>query len=528
MFRVMLIDDDVPMLKVLRQMIDWEAHHLQIVGSTYSSAKALHMFEEVQPDIVITDIGLPQTNGIELADRFIGLKPDIRVIFLTCHEDFQYAQQAVKLKADDYLIKDQLTAEQLTQSLNKSVRLLKSRAGLINREAASGSSQLFRKDLLQRVIGGAPSETTVAYAGQIGISWNYPWFMLGIVSIHFSSFDNRYNQSEYPLILYAVYNIALELSETREGITPFLEQDNIVILYNFRLNLAQNANQHLHDYLQRLRFMCSHFLKLQPSVITVTDKVELKEIGPVYQHIVRGKCEFYESPDFIVSDALHVTSQIFQPAPKGFLESYVSELERAIIREDLEGIRDTLQEIAGVAREMSVVPGDFIRELSFMLRGIEVIFSSLKFEEDLFAYLARTRTLEDAMELVERKFMLAMRSRHKGTGSPVQEPKLQVIQQYIDQHLADNITSIDMARYLFLNPSYFSRYFKRMTGLTFTDYVHQHKMKVATKMLKMSSQNLESLAVGLGYSDRTYFSKVFKKYIGSTPSEYKARHSARR
>lgn len=60
MYRVMLIDDDVPMLKVLQQMIDWEANNLQIAGSTYSSAKAMHMFEEVRPDIVITDIGLPQ------------------------------------------------------------------------------------------------------------------------------------------------------------------------------------------------------------------------------------------------------------------------------------------------------------------------------------------------------------------------------------------------------------------------------------------------------------------------------------
>ncbi|GJM79454.1 hypothetical protein HMSSN139_19500 [Paenibacillus sp. HMSSN-139] len=68
----MLIDDDVPMLKVLRQMIDWEALNLQIVGSTYSSAKALLLFDEVQPDIVITDIGLPQTNGIELAERLPG------------------------------------------------------------------------------------------------------------------------------------------------------------------------------------------------------------------------------------------------------------------------------------------------------------------------------------------------------------------------------------------------------------------------------------------------------------------------
>ncbi|SMF90838.1 two-component system, response regulator YesN [Paenibacillus uliginis N3/975] len=528
MFRVMLIDDDVPMLKVLRQMIDWEAHHLQIVGSTYSSAKALHMFEEVQPDIVITDIGLPQTNGIELADRFISMKPDIRVIFLTCHEDFQYAQQAVKLKADDYLIKDQLTAEQLAQSLGKSVRLLKSRVGLINRETARCNSILFRKDLLQRVIDGAPSETTVAYAGQIGISWTYPWFMLGIVSIHFSSFDNRYKQSEYPLILYAIYNIALELSESSEGITPFLEQENIVIMYNFRVNLAQNANLHLHNYLQQLRFKCSHFLKIQPSVIKVTDKVELDTIGPVFQKMVQDKCEFYENTDYIDSDTLHITSQMFQPAPKGFLDGYVSELERAVIRDDLEGISGILQEIIRIAREMSIIPDDFVRELSSMLRGIELIFSSLKFDEDLFAYLALTRTLEDTMELVERKFMLAMKSRHKGAVTTVQEPKLQVIQQFIDQHLADNITSIDMARYLFLNPSYFSRYFKRMTGLTFTDYVHQYKMKVATNMMKMSNQNLESLAVGLGYSDRTYFSKVFKKYVGSTPSEYKARHLARK
>lgn len=64
MYRVMLIDDDVPMLKVLQQMIDWEANNLQIAGSTYSSAKALHMFEELRPDIVITDIGLPQKTAL--------------------------------------------------------------------------------------------------------------------------------------------------------------------------------------------------------------------------------------------------------------------------------------------------------------------------------------------------------------------------------------------------------------------------------------------------------------------------------
>ena len=155
------------------------------------------------------------------------------------------------------------------------------------------------------------------------------------------------------------------------------------------------------------------------------------------------------------------------------------------------------------------------------------MFSSLKFDEDLFAYLALARTLEDMMELVERKLTQMIGTRQAGVGNSTNEPKPQVIQQYIDQHLDDNITSIDMARYLFLNPSYFSRYFKRMTGLTFTDYVHQYKMKMATKMLRMSGQNLESLAMGLGYSDRTYFQKCLK-IRGTTPSEYKAKYTARK
>ncbi|MNJ56780.1 Arabinose operon regulatory protein [compost metagenome] len=219
---------------------------------------------------------------------------------------------------------------------------------------------------------------------------------------------------------------------------------------------------------------------------------------------------------------------MFQPAPQGFLNSFISQLGQAVIKQDLDSIRGILLEVADNARELMLVPEDFARELSFMLRGIELMFSNLKFEEDVFHYLTLSRSLSDSIALVERKLIQMKENRGIQGANVTQEPKLQVIQQYIEQHLADNITSIDMARHLYLNPSYFSRYFKRMTGATFTDYVHQYKMKLATKMLKMSNQNLESMAIGLGYSDRTYFSKVFKKYVGLTPSEFKAKHSARK
>ncbi|MNI86968.1 Arabinose operon regulatory protein [compost metagenome] len=101
------------------------------------------------------------------------------------------------------------------------------------------------------------------------------------------------------------------------------------------------------------------------------------------------------------------------------------------------------------------------------------------------------------------------------------KPKLQLIDQYISEHLSETISLIDIANYLFLNPSYFSRYFKQETGLNFTDYMHRYKMKIACKLIKEKQYSTEMIALKLGYMERTYFSKIFKKYIGVSPKDYR-------
>ncbi|MDR0267201.1 response regulator [Paenibacillus sp.] len=525
MHKVMLIDDDVPMLKVLQQMIEWEALQLNIVGTTYSSAKALHLFKETWPDIVITDIGLPQKNGIELAADFRSMKPDIRVIFLTCHEDFHYAQQAVKLNADDYLLKDQLTPDQLEQSLNKTIRFLQKKSAPMGQKASHYNKELFKQGLIQRVIDGGHPESTVDYAAGIGISWGYPWFMLGVVNLHYSSYERFYVQNNLSLIMYAIYNIAVELSEAYEGITPFLDQDNLIVLYNYRLNLADNVCPNFQRYMEELRSRAAQFLKLQLNIVTVTDKMGLADVGGCYHQIIHHKNGFYEGNELTVKDMQLYMQQVFLPFPQGSLDTYKTDMERAILKNDAHSIHDMVVSIGDKVKEKRFEPDEIVQEVILLLRSVAMMFSGRKWDETRYTYLSYARTLEDVMELAERQLVFIAQNKQGSTVSAAQEPKLQQIQQFIDQHLADNVTSIDMARYLYLNPSYFSRYFKRLTGVNFTDYVHQYKMTIATKMMKTSGQTLESLAMGLGYSDRTYFSKVFKKYIGMTPSEYKTKYA---
>lgn len=527
MHKVMLIDDDVPMLKVLQRMIEWDKLDLRIVGTTYSSVKALQMFKETSPDIVITDIGLPQKSGIELAALFTQLKPDTRVIFLTCHEDFNFAQQAIKLNADDYLLKDQLTSGQLEGSLKKSISMIKLRTTGKDNEVLHHNKDLLKHALLQRVLDGVNLEAAASYASRIGISWGHPWFMLGIVGINFASYVQFYQYSNLSVIRYAISNIASELAASYEGITPFMEQENLIVLYNYRLNLAENAHQNFENYLQELRWHCEKLIKIQLHTVTVTDKLDLQSVGLVYERLSHHKYEFYETGHEKVVKVLDPFGELsFYPSPQGFLEPYQAELERAVLKNDEQAIQRIIHDMEESAKRSRIEPGEFIQEISLLLRSVELLFVKWRTDEEFYFYLSAARTLRDVTELVKHKLTRIAHDRPKGNGTSVQEPKLQVIQQFIDQHLSENITSIDMARYLYLNSSYFSRYFKRLTGVNFTDYTHQYKMKIAAKMLKTSSQTLETLAAELGYSDRTYFSKVFKKYMGLTPSEYKAKYTS--
>ena len=131
-------------------------------------------------------------------------------------------------------------------------------------------------------------------------------------------------------------------------------------------------------------------------------------------------------------------------------------------------------------------------------------------------------SIEDMIHLLKLKIHASLadleNAKYKHT---IRNPKIKEIDQYIIEHLSENITSIIMANHLHLNPSYFSRFFKQLTGENFTDYVHRFKIRLAITMLTERYESIEYIAYSLGYSDRTYFSKIFKKYTGLSPGEYK-------
>lgn len=525
MYKVMLIDDDVPILKYLRQLLDWGRLDLHIAADTYSSVKALRMFQELMPDIVVSDIGLPQINGVELACEFIRMKPNVRIIFLTCHEDFNYAKQALQINADDYLIKDELTAGKLEQSLQKSIRLLRHSAiGLEQfsyREDLSRHIDLLKESLLQQMLKGVNTEETLEFAGRLGIRVDAPFFLIGVGELFYASLVPQYDYKDVPVIRYGIYNIADELAKGFEGFIVFNGKNHLVILLNYRSSLKMNMQQYWQDYVGQLKMKCQQFLKIRMSFTGLSKGVELEALGLAYKHLLRKRQDAYYSGQSIVL----LQGQEEETRETG-LDSYEEEknnILQAVEEVNADLLERTLQKLAKDALKKRPAVESFLQMCSQWVRLIELQHAKAKSDEEYHSSLRLSPRLSDTLEMLGWKLKAFLQTVHTMDEPKGNEMKLRMINDYINKHLSENITSIDVAQHLFLNPSYFSRYFKRMTGENFTDYVHRLKMRIASKWLEQKDETIEIVALKLGYSDRTYFSKVFKKYIGVTPSDYKSR-----
>ena len=124
MYKVMIVDDEYPARNMLDLLINWEENGFQMAAKAENGKQALELYEKLHPDLLITDIQMPVMDGIQLIREIRKENERQCVLVLSCHESFDYAQQAIRLGVRDYLIKDMLTTEQLRKCLLRTKEFL--------------------------------------------------------------------------------------------------------------------------------------------------------------------------------------------------------------------------------------------------------------------------------------------------------------------------------------------------------------------------------------------------------------------
>jgi len=123
MYKVMIIDDEEALRKLLKCTIKWEEKGLQVVGEAASGSEAINIIDDLRPDIVFVDIRMPFMDGIEFSRVAIERYKHLKILILTAFDDFQYAKECIGIGVTEYLLKP-IVREDIHLALDKVIRKL--------------------------------------------------------------------------------------------------------------------------------------------------------------------------------------------------------------------------------------------------------------------------------------------------------------------------------------------------------------------------------------------------------------------
>jgi len=115
--RILLVDDHKIFREGLRSLLA-ESHDIEVIGEADNGRTALELLKKLDPDIVVTDISMPDMNGIEATRQILKRKPSIKIIALSMHSDGKFISNILKAGASGYLLKD-CAAEELYNAIHQ-------------------------------------------------------------------------------------------------------------------------------------------------------------------------------------------------------------------------------------------------------------------------------------------------------------------------------------------------------------------------------------------------------------------------
>lgn len=536
MYKVMLVDDDYPVIELLSESIRWEELGLCLMGTHENGWNAWEHARLEMPDILITDIGMPRMNGLELSSRMKELKPEVRIAILSCHNEFQYAQQAMRLNVQDYLLKDALDPEDLVQLLRRFKESLdeETKTGWENSRIKHlfGETRELRKERSIKNFIHQPllsPEKWMDEAAEYGLFQNGEG-CLPVIAYLEDYRHVKYRFSSDQTLHFAVCNV---MNEVLDGMKPRglyigYNVKSSFLLFSYKPGLQGNIYAEAAAGLKMIQSTLFRVLKIQMSFITGEGTGSPEGLKQQLGQLLAG-----EEQRFYLEQGEIAKRKSLQSPVSGQTNNLFAHYDQASME-----LREVL---LGRSGDLShTITDKWIAQIRQEKYAPEVVKDwTLKLLLDLKLKLhslqsARPAYSADTLhkEIVDIDSLPALRewldnhlksiARAKGAGAGASK-RAEVMEacQYVSLRLGSRISLDEVADHLHLNSSYFSRLFKKETGTTFIEYVTKLKMERAKELLDGTNSTVGEICEQLGYDNQSYFIKTFKLHAGVTPVEYR-------
>lgn len=551
MYTVLVAEDEFEVREAIVSGTDWAGLGFQVTDSAENGQEAWELFAKGAPDLLLTDIRMPFMDGLQLAERVKRQYPGTRVVILSGYDEFEYAQRALKLSVDEYVLKP-FSSGDLANVLAKVRTVLDEEAAEKRdmeqlREHYRRSLPVLRENFLATLMmrplkRKELEEKSALYDIQLtGVS-----FQVAVVSLDAAGpreqgqtgavlgGEPRREQApstiseDQELLLFASLNIAEEIVESRNLGRVFLHQGQVVLLTIAQQGDLQAVSAATMAAAEEIRQAIERYLK---QTVTIGIGVVIQEpAGLSYSYkdavlaldyrVILGGNRVISIADV---EQRHVEKVRFDELKEQSLVRCLKTGTAEELKEIVEGLFQGLAEAPVSVKEYQLYLMEIV---TAVLRAAKDADADL---DDLFgdnmatlAELYRFRTLAEA-----KAWLLGICTRLMGSIAVVRQSAFHNLVEeaiaYTRTNFGDSELSINkVCGRLHISAGYFSSIFKKETKLTFIAYLQHIRMEAAKELLRTTDLRALEIAEKVGYAEPNYFSFSFKKHVGMSPKEYRS------
>lgn len=529
MYNLLLVDDESSILTGLYHGVDWCDLGIETVYRAKLAMEALDIINSHHIDLVITDIRMPEMDGVQLAQVIREKWPYTKIIFLTGYQDFAYAQTAVDLGVFRYVLKP-VMYDDLKEIAREAIDML--------------SEELTRavkiKDMEEKISRIRPV---------LRERYIIRWLEWGETQI----FDNTEEMAEYNIpIGHHDWGFILAV-KTDTPVTGLQQATGLHLSIRDMAAQILGAGCRMLDYFSFDNYSILVFLEDCETDILKMQKCVVEKLE-LFQHTI--------------SQSLHQTTTIFWTAPvtinrlhdtyimlKGQMNRHISLMTSSIIGPQLQNGQYPSAELQSLLLQPSLasIIGTLNKDEAF--KRINAYFTELEGQVKNCGILMMQIYHEIAGTLVtdslNRGFLL-----HEWSGNYLdffesmssinslehfRETSLAVVGHYIDyalnrsrsqaknlilqiqatirSNLTKEITITSLAEQFSYHPNYLSRLFKQQTNLSLQEFIISERI-TAAKQLLLEGYKVGDVVLKVGYDNIAHFSRMFKKVVGLNPTQY--------
>lgn len=520
-YRVILVDDEPVILRSLRVAVPWEELDLEIVGEARGGEAALQLVHELSPHMIISDIRMPGMDGITLMKEVLAENANRLFIFISGYGEFEYAREALREGAFDYLLKP-IDHDELIEMIRRAKKTLEKQMEndkLLH--SVQVLSVLARERMFAEFIEGNQSQTHLQHMRWLENSELMQDYFMAVIQLdHFMKLNEQWSPEERRLWLFAVRNILGEWSMARGALTMFPFHGGEWVLL-FPSTLTSQKEELGSDVIRQIQL----YTKLSCSIGFSQTVAGMERLSEAYQSAAKALYQrFYSDRAGVFVDQPSREHGADREAkyPK-HLEAVLLDSIRTLNRERLlTALDETKQYIEEQAFSKEAAERIIVELTVVMFRQYEQMNLLSEWSlEGLLQELQSLETLHEMIGLLKTNFGRWISESRDSQFKDNVQTVIAKTQEYILSNYHKDLSMEEVAERADLSISHFCLLFKQVTGYTFLEYLTECRIEKAKYILKNSHVKVFQVAPMVGYQDPRYFTQVFKKVTGMTPTEFR-------